>query len=392
MNIEAAPVAGRARALHPLEGVAIGQLGDALGLGRLDAGAANRRIQQAARLQGFIANEFGGQPQARLPGQQCIIRIALLQFFADLGRLPVGGRRHDEPVELLQAPPALAEFAGETIQQFRMRRLVALRAEILRSFDDAAPEKLVPHAIHRHARGERILARDNPLRQRKARGLGAGGHRRQKRGRARLHFHAGRAEIALQVEIILRRSGVIHQYQGLRQAREGRFDLAEFLAQLFELFGLRFVLGDLRAEVVNEIIGEPVGLRAGALVRIGQQHFLRVVERCANGGNLEIPIQTLAGIGQRLAHVALPLGFERRDAIFGQQFRACFVVRRPRRQIRPHLAGDWRVDVFFERAVEEGEHLVEILLQDGIVLVVVALRAADGQAQPRRADSVGAID
>ena len=42
--------------------------------------------------------------------------------------------------------------------------------------------------------------------------------------------------------------------------------------------------------------------------------------------------------------------------------------------------------------VEEGEHPVELLLRDRIELVVVALRAADGEAEPDRARRADAVD
>ena len=49
-------------------------------------------------------------------------------------------------------------------------------------------------------------------------------------------------------------------------------------------------------------------------------------------------------------------------------------------QVRAKFALHWRVDAVFLEVVEEGKQLVELLLGYGIVLVVVALGAADRQA------------
>ena len=51
-----------------------------------------------------------------------------------------------------------------------------------------------------------------------------------------------------------------------------------------------------------------------------------------------------------------------------------------------------RVDLDFFSVVEEGEQAVEVLLRDGIELVIVALCAAHRQAQPDGADRGGAIN
>ena len=50
-----------------------------------------------------------------------------------------------------------------------MRGPVALRAEIFAGEDDAAPEDLLPDAVDRDARGQRIVGRDQPARQAEAR-------------------------------------------------------------------------------------------------------------------------------------------------------------------------------------------------------------------------------
>ena len=61
-------------------------------------------------------------------------------------------------------------------------------------------------------------------------------------------------------------------------------------------------------------------------------------------------------------------------------------------QVRSQLALDRRVDATLLKAVEECEELVELPLADRVVLVVVTLRAAHGQAQPHRPYRTRAVD
>jgi hypothetical protein len=51
------------------------------------------------------------------------------------------------------------------VEQFWMRGSLALRSEIFRSLDQAAAEVMLPDAIHRHARCQRILRAHEPSRQ-----------------------------------------------------------------------------------------------------------------------------------------------------------------------------------------------------------------------------------
>ena len=67
-----------------------------------------------------------------------------------------------------------------------MRRRLALRSEIFRRLHQAGPENLLPEAIDRDARGQRIGGIDNPLseaepvaRQRCGHGRQHGGYRRR---------------------------------------------------------------------------------------------------------------------------------------------------------------------------------------------------------------------
>ena len=68
---------------------------------------------------------------ARAAGEQLVVRVAGDQLRRDGGRLLIGGRADDEPVDVLEAPTVVHQLDGEPVEQFGMRRRLALRAEVL---------------------------------------------------------------------------------------------------------------------------------------------------------------------------------------------------------------------------------------------------------------------
>ena len=54
-------------------------------------------------------------------------------------------------------PAAFPELDGEPVEQFGVRGLVALHAEILRAFHQADAEELAPQTIHGDSRCERVF-------------------------------------------------------------------------------------------------------------------------------------------------------------------------------------------------------------------------------------------
>ena len=77
---------------------------------------------------------------------------------------------------------AFHEFAREPVEQFRVRRPLAAKAEVARGRDDALAEMMLPEPIDDHARRQRIVLRRDPVRQCEP-PAGAVGHRRDRRVR-----------------------------------------------------------------------------------------------------------------------------------------------------------------------------------------------------------------
>ena len=77
-------------------------------------------------------------------------------------RLPIGRRSHDQAVKMLEAPAVVHEFDGQPVEQFRMRRRLALRAEVFGRRHQAGAEVRLPDAIDDRAGRGRRAAIDQP--------------------------------------------------------------------------------------------------------------------------------------------------------------------------------------------------------------------------------------
>ena len=60
------------------------------------------------------------------------------------------------------------EMQGQPVQQFRMAGMLTGAAEILQGFHKTGSEKLLPSAIDRHPRGQRLVRGEEPLGQSQA--------------------------------------------------------------------------------------------------------------------------------------------------------------------------------------------------------------------------------
>ena len=63
----------------------------------------------------------------------------------------------DQPMQRLQSPATVDKFRGQPVEQFRMRRSRPLHTEVILRFDETSPEELLPNAIDRDSRRERLL-------------------------------------------------------------------------------------------------------------------------------------------------------------------------------------------------------------------------------------------
>ena len=58
--------------------------------------------------------------------------------------------------QLLHVPAGLAEFHGQPVEQFRVRRRRGLRAEVVGRLEESGAEELLPEPIDGDAREQRV--------------------------------------------------------------------------------------------------------------------------------------------------------------------------------------------------------------------------------------------
>ena len=74
---------------------------------------------------------------------------------ARMARLAIGGREHDLAMQPFERPAIGHEARGQIVEQFGMRGLFALNAEIAGGGDQRLAEMPAPDAVHDDARGQR---------------------------------------------------------------------------------------------------------------------------------------------------------------------------------------------------------------------------------------------
>ncbi len=91
-------------------------------------------------------------------------------------RLPAIGRAGDyQPVQSLHLPAAVHQLDRQPIEQLRMRRRLAVHAEIVLGGDERDAKMPQPDVIHGHSGSQRVFAgRDPPGKRQPSAGAGGG--------------------------------------------------------------------------------------------------------------------------------------------------------------------------------------------------------------------------
>ena len=213
----------------------------------------------------------------------------------DAGVLPVGGRRHEQPVHLFLAPATLAELHGEPVEQIHVRRILPLHPHVFDGLHEADPEKVLPHPVDLNPRRERLLGQEQPASQAQpvvGQTLGQAWQRRRRGKRERVSL---RRKIVTAVEDLgLAGRGVAHHHHA------GNPVALELFVGLFRCFiplDLRKILNHTSLHVGVEVAAE---LLLDRLPLVGRAVFLRLPqERCERAGEVA-PIGRLA-VGKEAA-------------------------------------------------------------------------------------------
>ncbi len=131
----------------------------------LDRRPADPRRKQPADGQGVVADHFGIQAEAALPGEPGVRGIAPVEIRIAPRRLLIGPRHDHQFHHVLDVPAAIDQLDGQPIQQLGVRRQGALRAQVVAGPHQALAEEQLPQPVDQHAGHQRIVARDHPAGQ-----------------------------------------------------------------------------------------------------------------------------------------------------------------------------------------------------------------------------------
>ena len=241
----------------------------------------------------------------------------------------VGLGEDDGLHESFDIPTGVDEFEGKVVEEFGVAGPGSLRSKIFGSFDKAGAEELLPEAVHGNAGGEGILLVNEPVGEIHA---GSDGVFFLKR---REEVRSVTADFVAKLIVVSTQANVgrvdVLAFTHHHGGADGVEVVVLFLLKLFDLFGFGGVsLGDL--DLVIE------GFEGVCFVRGGEVNVGRL--EAAN----EIGTAAAAGFGGAV------------------------------------------------EVVEEGIHLEEVLLGDGVVFVVVADGTLESEAHEGGADGRDAVD
>src|SRR5262245_40708882 len=134
-----------------------------LALGWERMSLAHRAVKRAADRKHCIADFFSAQPSPIEAPQQIVISINLrIVLIISAGEL-IGVREHDHPVHRLYRPFAVDKLRCQVIEQARIDRSLAARAEVVRGWDYTLSKMVLPNSIDQHPSGKGIGRIDYPL-------------------------------------------------------------------------------------------------------------------------------------------------------------------------------------------------------------------------------------
>ena len=129
-------------------------------------------------------------------------------------------------------PELRAKVDRQPVEQLLVGGHFAVDAEILGRLHQPRAEDLLPEAVHRHPRGERMLRPQQPVGETEPVPRQVGRHGRQERGRRRLDFLAALVVIAAEEHVGLGRLGRLLHHVGDGAAGADRRLLLFRLGQL----------------------------------------------------------------------------------------------------------------------------------------------------------------
>ena len=244
---------------------------------RIHSRAADLRNQQPARLQRCVANRLCTKAKARTARQHSVVRIMRERVGRRHRRLPIGLAQHDQLQQSLHIPSMLDEVARQPIDERRMGRPLALRAEIVGGAHDARAKQHLPKAIHRHPRRQWIRRARDPLGQTKTILARIRRHRRQRGRRTALNLGARiGVDPAMKNEGFARGRRAVH-HQCRKRVGAHREPLARVAQVNAHPLHRRRVLAEIRKQRSGFVRSSPRALLLDHRDHVGRQRTAIVV-------------------------------------------------------------------------------------------------------------------
>ena len=273
-----------------------------------------------------------------------------------------------------------------------MGGLGSLGAEVLGSSHESAAEQFLPESIGGDSGGQGIVLIHQPSGQAQPGWFLPIREGRQPAGRAGPDLDPRNSIVPPQCDMGGGRHGLDHV--GPCHVGEGPLQLGQLSLQVLQLLAQGLVLGVLRTGKLEEIVGHPIVFPPSAARRTGPQQLGSPVQLAENGApEYVVPVQMPSRVLHCLQEHGLPPRLEpgNRDLAVVQKFSPLLAVARELFQVGLRFSGEGCVHLPALGLIEEGQELVVLHLAQGIVLVVVTLGTAQGQAQPDRAHGVGLV-
>ena len=337
-------------------------------------------IKLAADSEDAIADGLGVEPALVRAPEEIVVRVGREVFGVGHTAELVSAGQGNLADQLLHRPAVRHEAARQVVEQFRMRRALAGRAEVVWRADDALAEKVLPNAVGHDAGRERVLRAGDPVGQfdpaalagRNLRWPSRAEHGHETTGNDRTLLLQFAANVDGAVGGLAVEDGHGPVAAGLTKRRRGGGRLGIFRG-LLRWFGCLGCLGRVRT-----------GLQA----RVGS-HFLRLGHALETRGQPWISRHELFQLGLHFRREGLAGGrrvFHGCGNSGGRERR-----RRGEALDQRHMSRGLAVLALLATgnavvrggALEDAGQRVVIARGNGIELVIVATRATHGQAQRR---------
>lgn len=128
------------------------------GLVGFDGRAAEFVVEEAGSMKGHVTDGETVHAIAWTPGEEAVFGVTLVEDGVAFGRLLESVAGDEEAIHFFDIPAGVHEFDGKPVEELGVAGEFALEAKILRCFDEADGEEVLPHPVDSNAGSDGITA------------------------------------------------------------------------------------------------------------------------------------------------------------------------------------------------------------------------------------------